>query len=171
MQRSCCLCERTVLRKKLQRKLTPASLQKEFYTFHWYEAGRLVRPRRGEEKVLRRVVYGLWQGLCISKALRLTFPAVESITLQLTTAACCDQKEQLLGPHGGNSMMVADRGWATQNLITQSDTPCTGGYKFTLLRLALRLRRENGDANSAEALGVRERASADVLLSFAIWVI
>lgn len=53
-------------------------------------------------------------------------------------------------------MMVADRGWATQNLITQSDTPCTGGYKFTLPRLALRLRRENSDADSTEALSVRE---------------
>lgn len=66
-------------------------------------------PERSRN-VSRRVMYRFWQGLCISKALCLTFPAVESITLQLTTAACCDQKEQLLGPHGGNSMTVPDRG-------------------------------------------------------------
>lgn len=48
-------------------------------------------------------------GLRISRALHLTFPAVESITLQLTTAACCTREEQLLSPHGGNSMKVPGR--------------------------------------------------------------
>lgn len=77
------------------------------------------------------VVYGFWQGLCISRALCLTFPAVESITLQLTTAARCDHKEQLLAPHGGNSMRVPDeRGaqtWShSQKHLSLGDTNLLG---------------------------------------------
>lgn len=40
----------------------------------------------------------------------LTFPAVVPITVQLTPVACCGQKEQLLCPHGSDSIKAAGRG-------------------------------------------------------------
>lgn len=113
-------------------------------------------------------MYRFWQGLCISRALCLTFPAVEPITLQLTTAACCDQKEQLLGPHGGNSMRVPDRG--TQNLIHQSDTPMHKGIQIYSAVLGLETEEREPWPGLREALTVCESKS-EILLSFAIWVI
>lgn len=43
----------------------------------------------------------------------LTFPAVVPITVQLTPVACCGQKEQLLCPHGSDSIKASGRGMET----------------------------------------------------------
>lgn len=107
-------------------------------------------------KVSRCVVYRFWQGLCISRALCLTFPAVEPITLQLTTAACCDQKEQLLSPHGGNSMRVPDGGGGRKTWSTNQTHLCARGYKFTLLYCASGRRKRGPWPGLREALAVCE---------------
>lgn len=121
-------------------------------------------------KVSRCVVYRFWQGLCISRALCLTFPAVEPITLQLTTAACCDQKEQLLSQHGGNSMRVPDGGGDAKLDPPIRHTYAQGDTNLLCCTVPQDGGSEDRDPDSAR-LSQCVRASRKYSLSFAIWVI
>lgn len=102
---------------KLSDSISPAYTAERMRTCHLFaDISQLIpaQAQTGTENfrvgdALSKFRPGGGRGWHISRVLCLTFPAVESITLQLMTAACCIQKEQLLSPHGGNSMKVPDR--------------------------------------------------------------